>query len=370
VIQRGNARWRLDKGAAQLKKIFDQDLKSGALTAAASDGSLLGIRGQDYLYVAPGKTTAELRPIPIEASPRPMHFVKADDKDRLWGGPLFGQTLFWMDLATKKFTNTGIVCNAGGEVYDVAFHDGKVYAVAYAGGDIVEYDPSQPWDQISGKNPRTIAHLTSKGYIRPIGGVQIGPDGKLYSTWMANYGTYGGALAITDPQSRETKLIENPLGEQAACGLALDDNFIYLGTGLHGNGLPNKPNAKPQFGILDRKTMNVVYQQPLGSGEVTRIFLDPPRHQLLVIVDSTLKIFDINSRNFEDISTPKITAHASGLHGDSFVFASGDQLITLDLTTKSTSTMKAPAKIEHLCLSRDGKTIYLTCGPDLYRVTR
>src|SRR5213076_338199 len=99
-------------------------------------------------------------------------------------------------------------------------------AVAYVGGDVIEYDPIQPWDQLGGKNPRTIAHLTTKGYIRPTAGVRVGPGGLLYSGWMASYGKYGGAIAVTDPKSGATKLIENPLGEQAITALAVDDHFL------------------------------------------------------------------------------------------------------------------------------------------------
>jgi hypothetical protein len=260
-------------------------------------------------------------------------------------------------------------CNAGGEVYDVAFHDNKIYAVSYAGGDIVEYDPAQPWDQLSGKNPRTIAHLTSKATSVPIGGIHVGPDHKLYSTWMAKYGTYGGALAITDPTTRETELIENPLGEQAACGLALDDDHIYLGTSLDGNGLPNKPNDKPQFAVLDRATQKILHQQPLGTNEITRIFVDKPRNQLLLIVDNTLKTFDLKSQIIKDIATPKVTALAADLYGDNFVFGSEDNLITYNLVTSESQTLKAPSKIDHLCLSPDGKTIYVTSGPNLYRAS-
>src|SRR5439155_11442319 len=152
-------------------------------------------------------------------------------RGRLWGGPTFGQTLFWLDTSTKEFFNTPVVCNAGGEVYDVTFLDGKVYAVAYSGGDIIEYNPDQPWDQLSNKNPRTIAHLADRGYIRPVAGVVVGPSQKkLYSGWMAKYGTYGGAIAVTDPADGKTELIENPLGQQAIAGLAVDDTQLYVGT--------------------------------------------------------------------------------------------------------------------------------------------
>lgn len=371
VIRRGNALWRMNKGEKELTKIFDQDLKSGAITAAASDGTLLGMRGQDYLIVKPGETKATLVPIPVEAGPRPPHFIRDDGSGQLWGGPQFGQTLFHMSLATKKSINTGLVCNAGGEVYDVAFRNKKVYAVSYVGGDIIEYDPAQPWNQIENINPRTIAHLATRGYIRPVGGVQFGDDGKLYSGWMASYGKYGGAIAITDPDSGETKLIENPLGQQAASGLALDKDFLYVGTELHGNGLPNKPNEQPQFGIIDRKTEKVVFQQAIGKSGISRLVLDPKTSTVAIISDSKLKLFNTKEQKFKDapadVAELAITGHTLDTRGDGKIFFASDKTVfELDLVTGKSIKLDAPDKVEHLCLGL-GNTIYISCKADIYR---
>ena len=71
-----------------------------------------------------------------------------------------------MDPVTKKTVNTDVICDRDGEVYDVAFYKGKVYAVSYAGGDIVEYDPSQPWDEWNSKNPKIIKNLAPSVYAR------------------------------------------------------------------------------------------------------------------------------------------------------------------------------------------------------------
>jgi hypothetical protein len=370
VIRRGNAWWRMGKGETTLTKLFENDLKSGAITAMASDGTLLGIRGQDYIVVKPGEKKSTLLPIPVEAGPRPAHFIRDDGRGTLWGGPMFGQTLFHVDLATKKFTNTGLVCNSGGEVYDVTFKDNKVYAVSYAGGDVIEYDPAQPWNQLENKNPRTIAHLTTRGYIRPEAGVHLGDDGKLYSGWLAKYGTYGGAIAITDPESGDTKLIENPLGAQAISALALDANCLYAGTGLHGNGLPKK-NEKSQFGVIDRKTQKVAFQQAMGDAGVSRIVLDDKTQTLAIISDSKLKLFDIKARVFKDVpadaaalTIPGLTLDARG--NGAITFASEKSVFTLDLSTGKLTKLGAPAKVDHLCLGAGGAT-YITCGPDLYR---
>ena len=370
-LRRGNAWFRLGKGESALTKVFEQTLRGGAITAVASDGTLLGIRGQDYVVVRPSEKEAKLLPIPVEPGPRGMHFIKVDDAGRLWGGPPFGQTLFWVDLATKKFTNTGIVCDSGGEVYDVAFGDGVVYAVAYVGGDVIVYDPNQPWDQIGGKNPRTLAHLTNQGYIRPTGGVRLASDGRLYSGWMAKYGSYGGAIAITDRKTGKTDLIENPLARQAITALDVDAGakLAYAGTGLHGNGLPNKANEKPQFGVIDLATRKVAFQQPIDGGEVSGIAFDAKTGLVAVVAERKLRLFDPAAKSFVDApaDAPPVTAHPLVSHGDGTVwYASGKAVVRLDLSTKAGTRIPLDVDVQHLSVDKAG-VVYIASGPDLYR---
>jgi streptogramin lyase len=368
-LKQGSTIWRYRKGEQSLVKVFDQDLKSGAMNAVASDGTLLGIRGQDYLIARPGETTARLIPIPIEASPRPMHWIRTDNHGKLWGGPHFGQTIFSVDLKSGKSTNTGIVCNAGGEVYDAAFKDGKIYLVAYVGGDIVQYDPSQPWAQLEGKNPKTIAHLTTQGYIRPVGGIVVAPDGKLYSGWMASYGTFGGAIAITDTQSGKTTLIKNPLGKQAISGLAVDEKCIYAGTILEGNGLGEQKNVKPQFGVLDRASGKVILQQDY-PGQISRMVLDRKTGKLVILSGGRLRYFDTRNRQFSDApaDVPKVNEIALDGTGDGTVWlGSGASVVKLDLESGGTEKFPAPGKVERISAGTDG-SVFIAVGPDLYRM--
>jgi streptogramin lyase len=360
--------WRFRAGEKKLTKVFDQGISSAAITAVASDGTLLGIRGQDYLVTKPGELTASLLRIPVEPAPRPMHFIAVDDRNRLWGGPPFGQTMFWMDLATKKAVNTGIVTNAGGEVYDVAFKDGKTYAVSYVGGDIIEFDADQPWDQLGNKNPRLLAHLTDRGYIRPVGGVEIGNDGKLYSGWMAKYGSYGGAIAVTDLPTGETRLIENPLGQQGISAIALDGKFIYAGTTLAANGLPNKPNEKPQFGMIDAADGKVVFQEAVAGGVVSQLRYDAKTRLVAMVCDRALRIFDPASKTFTNAASPTVNAGAlDGIGDGSIWFGSENKLVRYDLKDATTQSFDAPAKVERVCVAKDG-AVFIASGPDVYRI--
>jgi outer membrane protein assembly factor BamB len=371
-LKQGAIIWRFRAGEEELTKVFDHGIPSAAITAVAKDGTLLGVRGQDYLIARPGESKAKLIPIPVEAGPRPMHFIEADDAGRLWGGPPFGQTLFYMDLATRKTTNTGLVVNAGGEVYDVVFADGKTYGAAYVGGDIFVFGPREPWDQLGSKNPRSLARLTTRGYIRPVAGIHLGDDGKLYSGWMAAYGKYGGAIAATDRDTGETKLWENPLGQQAISAMAVAGDMIYAGTTLAGNGLPSKPNERPQFGIIERGSGKVLSQFPIEGSEVAKIFHDGKSDAVFLVVgDGKLWRFNLKTNELYAAGAPPITPHAADSRGDGRIwFGSGRSLVCYDIAAgDARAVADAPAKIDHLDVAPGGE-VFIACGADVYRMKR
>lgn len=372
-LRRDNTIYRYSQGRQELEKLASVELRGGGIYAATLQGELLGVRGQDYFVIKPGDTQVTLKPIPVESAPRPTLFLRLDEKGRLWGGPHFGQTLFWMDTRTRQVVNTPKICNAGGEVYDVAFHNGKVYAVAYAGGDIVQYDPESAWDQWNNINPRVIASVSGKGYIRPTAGVLLAPDGKLYSGWMARYGVYGGAVAITDPTTGETDLIENPLGEQAVEGLAVDEKFIYIGTSLGANGLPNKKGEWARFGVMDKSTKRVIFRHEFERASGVRTFwLDASTKRLALSVDGRLYLFETASRKFVNLPSdaPRVGSRIVGLGDGKAYYGSGNAIVEIEMRTGNTErAAELPAGISNVAVAPDG-TLYAACGADIYRIRR
>src|SRR5690606_10261284 len=102
-------------------------LQGTKMIGATRDGRIVGIRGQQYYVVAPGDKQQNFMRIPVESKPRPPLFLSYDPKGRLWGGPHFGQTVFVHDLKSDETTNTQVVTQRGGEVYDVAFANDHAY---------------------------------------------------------------------------------------------------------------------------------------------------------------------------------------------------------------------------------------------------
>ncbi|HOE13019.1 MAG TPA: hypothetical protein PLQ35_04365 [bacterium] len=369
ILTRQGEIYRLDPKKDRQPQLLSRAKLPGHLYGVAKDGTLLGVSGQDYFIVKPGAEEADIRPIPVESRGRPSLFLEADARGRLWGGPHFGQTLFWYDTATKEFTNTGMICDSGGEVYDVTFKDGKVYAVSYSGGDITVYDPALPWDQRNHVNPKPLASVRPE-YIRPTGGMICGPDGFLYSGWMAHYGARGGCIARTNAETGETEIWPNPIAEQAIESMDLDEKYIYFGTSLSANGLPSS-DPPVHFGVWDIQEKKVVFQeafnQKRGIGPITVL---PGSGKVYVNLGEKLMIYDRKSNKFSGsilmdnpITTPRMI-----IRNGKLIFGCGKHLVQLDPSTDRMETIgEAPDRIRVIACIPDG-TLYLMCEADLFRV--
>ncbi|MEN6372361.1 MAG: hypothetical protein ABFD64_10150 [Armatimonadota bacterium] len=369
-IKQENTIYRYKQGDRELTYMTSVDLRGSNMLGCTKDGSILGVRGQDYFMIKPGTETLDLNTIPVESAPRPTLFLKADPSGKLWGGPHFGQTIFWLDPKTGEYANTSKVCDAGGEVCDVDFYKGRIFAVSYVDGDVVRYDPSKPWDQLGNKNPETIASIRSKGYIRPAAGVVIGPDGKLYSGWWAEYGEYGGAVSITDPDTGETELIEDPLGKQCIAGITTDEHYIYASTTASGNGLPDQ-KIPTRFGVIDPKTQKAVFEQQFPNiGTVAIHGYDPTTKQVVVSATRHLMLFDVEKMSFSDKiadNAPVIDCCSTSVPRNGRLhYSSNKKLLLLDLKTgKVTEIAEAPDTVTNVTTGPDG-TIYFSCGVDIY----
>jgi WD40 repeat protein len=374
-LRQGNRIYRYKKGMESLVLLAEQDLRGGILYAATEAGVLLGVRGQDYFVLKSPQTKMKMNYIPGDSSPRKIHFLKADGAGRLWGGPPFGQTLFSLNLRSKRAQNTATVSDAGGEVYDATFVAGKVYAAAYSAGDIIRYDPKQKWDQWGKSNPKTLVSLNTRGYIRPTAGIVASADGKtLYSGWTAAYGNYGGALATTQTESGATDLIENPLGEQALEGLAVLGNFAYIGTSLSANGLPKKSGESARFGVIDLTTKQVVFRHEFEGVESVRQFvLEGKTGVVGGIASGTLFLYDTSTRTFlkERQTEPiRATSYTMAAPGDGHIYFGQDKvLLRYNVTTGIVTKLAVLPERIHAVTSDAKSTLFVSCDAEVFRIS-
>ena len=372
-MRQGNAIYISRKGQPAAELLAELDLRGGRLLAGSRQGAVLGIRGQDYFVIRKGDTSLNLRPMPL-GSPRPMGvFLKSDSKGRLWGGPMFGQTLCMLDPDTGQIVNTDTICDMGGAAYDFAEIKGKMYFVSYCGGDVTEYDPALPWDQLGNRNPRLVASIGSHGYIRPMGGIKLGPDGLLYSGWWAKYAVYGGAVAISDPNTGKTDLIENPLGEQSVSGIAVDGKKLYVSTSVASNGLAIKPGESPRFGVVDLETRKVIFKKEFpGVTGVSVAGVDAKTHLVAIMLDGRIMLFDGTAMTFTTdgpLKVPASSGYTCVLPGNgSLIYASSKKVVRLDLTTGIREILATSKDdINHVAQTPQGR-IFVSCGADVYEV--
>ncbi len=372
-LRQGVALHRVDAGQEGLKTVYDFDLRGGRLVAPARDGGVYGIRGLKFFHIPPGATYLDPQHIKLQPPVRPVFFLAADPaRGFIWGGPPLGQTVFLMNRETGVSTNTDIVCDGYGEVYGMVFLGAYGFGVSYAGGDIFKYNPDMRWDQFNRTNPYTIASLGGRGYIRPVGGIVAGPDNKLYSGWMAGVGVYGGAVAVTDPASGNTDLIENPLGKQAVSGMAVDESHIYLGTSLEANGLPRKTGEPPQFGVLGIDTRQPYLNIPFeGAAAVDRMALSTRAKRVAFAVDGALKIFDTENLKLVDTApgAPKITSTAMTCPGGNAVYYGSDrQIVQYDLANNTHKVIsELPGPVGPITGEPYGD-LFVACGADVFRI--
>jgi hypothetical protein len=374
ILRQGTTFWRYRSGdtGTGLTHVRDFPIEGmGTPMVMNADGTMYGIRGQEYFTLTPGDESVRPIAIPGETAPRGTHFLTIDDQGLRWGGPTFGQTLFYLDTKTKKAANTLTVSDFGGEVYDVVVVDGIAYAVAYVGGELIRFDPNEKWDQIGHKNPRTIVRF-GPDYIRPSAGVALGEDGNLYSGWLADYSHFGGLLAITDPKTGKSERFTDPLGPFGLEGVApVGKDFVLIGTTTYGNGLGHRKDLPAKLGLWEKATQKAVFVRDFPNvGGVNTIVYEPASGIAAFLLDGkNLQMFDTRKREIVNSSPIAVNGGCLVRQGNGFLYAADDGLYTLDPNSRKTELVgKAPAKIEKLAFGGPDKAAYVACGVDMYRI--
>lgn len=370
--------WRWLPGSGDLSVIFEVNVRGGRVFDLTADGRTLGVRGQDYFVASPGASDIDLRRIPAESRPRPLHFLVGGDPDgeqpgKLWGGPSFGQTVCSYDIGTGRIENTGAVIDNSGEVYGAVEVAGQLYTASYSGADFAVYNPSEPWDQWHGKNPRHIGSIANRGQCRPTGRMKRAPGGKLYSGWQAEYGRYGGALVRLDATTDEITVWEDPLGDEPIIALAVDDRYAYLGTDQSANGLPAR-EGDGQFGVFDVQAEEIVFRARMTGMRAVRGIgvLVEPRFALFPQSDR-IHVFDAEALSFRDDIDVRVP-DSPGWGEDVLLapegyllFARGVWLVAVhpELRVETIGPLDHP--VGHMAFGADDR-LYFSSGTTIYRI--
>lgn len=295
------------------------------------NGDQFAVRGQEY-YIMAGAGQPTLREIPSERPPTRIITLAADPQGKIWGASGFGQTIFCYDPVLDESWNSQVVCDKGGEVYGMAFAQGRLFLSAYSGGDHIVYDPEQPWDQVGNHNPRTLESVYPD-LIRPEAKSVIGPDGHFWTGWMAQYGVYGGGLSRVNTTSGQVTLWPDPVPGQPLVGLAADDGYLYFITGGSGNGL--SPKSEPFHFVVWDPAGHIVWQQSFPAGR--RL------HQVAAVsgrvalcIDQELHLFDPASLAWSAVMVLPAACHylLARQNGSLLAFCK-DGLFSVDIEAES-----------------------------------
>lgn len=330
------------------------------------DETWLVTRGQEFYIDDGGEGAPMLQPIPAARPATHILTIAADDKGILWGAAGFGQTIFRYDPAQDESWNSQVVTDNGGEVYGMACTGGRLFLAAYSGGDHVLYDPAAAWSQLDNQNPVTLESVSPK-LIRPSGKSVIGPDGNVWTGWMAAYGVYGGGLSRVNVDSLEMSHWYDPVPEQAVIGLAADAEQLYFITGGEANGLAAREVA-PHF-VVWHCDGRIESQQVFEHGTRLTALAATAGH-VAIVADDAVHVYDTSAAAFgEPLVLPGSCRHAAALP-DGRVALFGETCVWL-LSPASGVLAEGgqlPGRVGSLAVTPAGD-LFAAIGAQLYRLS-
>ena len=127
-----------------------------------------------------------------------------------------------------------------------------------------------------------------------------------------------------------------------------------------------KPKSRPQFGMLDRKTHAVLFQQAMDGAGVQRILWAAKTSKAIVQTGWRLQIFDPQTKKLDDLPTPMGVSSVDG-KGDGILWIGGGKtLLKFSIDDRKAQSFTSPAAIDHLCVDQNGR-VFFASGTELYR---
>ncbi|MCL5005704.1 MAG: hypothetical protein M1404_04150 [Acidobacteria bacterium] len=227
-------------------------------------GNLLGMRVQSYIYVNLKDHTTVRRRIPVDGLGQEVLWVRSFPNGLIYGGPSLGQTLFSYNPQSHQLISYDQVMNEGGEIYYGIPYEGKLYTISYVEATLVVFDPSRPWNQGESpdSNPRTILHIPEDQY-RPVGGIHLGPNNKMYIGTQPDYGLIGGALSVFDPVTETLQVYRNIVPDEEISAVGTDAKYVYCGADPSGGGGSKPVATNSHFFVWDPSTHKIVFDHVL-----------------------------------------------------------------------------------------------------------
>ncbi len=146
------------------------------------------------------------------------------------------------------------------QIDKMASYNGKLFLGVYPGGNLLEYDPAQPWNP--GVNPKT--RISTAGYA------QDRPKAIAYGDNQVFMGTTGitnerkGALSVFDFETGITTVHKDIVTDQSVVALVYHNGIVYGGSSIRGgySSIPSQTEAKLFLYDPTTKTKTAEYSLP------------------------------------------------------------------------------------------------------------
>lgn len=363
--------------AGRPEPVADKDLPPGQ-TVTLKDGRQLVDIAPEGTWTLKDPTTGKLSTGAFSYQSAGMQpFTLGEGPD----GCIYGSTMLplWLHRTDPRTGTHEVLPNpsrAGGELYTVLSHQGKLWCFGYPSAYVSCYDPAKPWSFGDGpdNNPRNYG-VMGEGHLRPRA-VVVGPGGCFYVGSYAKYGELGGAMGVFDPAAG--KVVENYhnlVPDQSISALAYDaeSGLVFGGSDVSGGGGTTPKAKEGAFYVWDPVGKKLLQQEIAVAGDTNTTAMAVAQGKVFVVTrpSNTLSVWDITGRTWlghYPITAGAVVEVAMGLHTDGMIYALTRQGI-LQVDPK-TCAMRQVARYEGpvscgFVLNREG--IYFASGVHLVR---
>jgi outer membrane protein assembly factor BamB len=229
-------------------------------------GNILGLLVQSYVHLNRKTNEVTHCMIPVEGLGEHVLWLNSSPDGLIYGGPGLGQTFFSFNPKTNELTSYDQVIDRTGEIYYGIPYDGKLYTMSYAEAGLAVFDPAKPWNagEAPSSNPRAILYIPEDQY-RPVGGIHLGPGGKMYIGTQPDYGLLGGALSVFDPKTEKLEVHRNLIPKEEISAVGADDRYVYCGADPAGGGGSKAVEKQAHFFVWDPQTQKIIFDHPFPT---------------------------------------------------------------------------------------------------------
>jgi hypothetical protein len=140
--------------------------------------------------------------------------------------------------------------------------------MSYAEAGLALFDPAKSWNPGEGalSNPRTILYIPEDQY-RPVGGIHLGPNGRMYIGTQPDYGLVGGALSVFDSATEELEVHRNIIANEEIGAIATDDRYVYCSADPQGGGGSQPIAHRAHFFVWNPQLRKIVFDHIFPDGK-------------------------------------------------------------------------------------------------------